>query len=204
MVLPEGIEFRGQLLQDRWVYHQLSRMKSSMNEGYFVDIGCNDGVMINNTLVFEQLGWNGFCVDADVRAYEKACRSRVSPVDYGAVWSESGQPLMFQQHEESLLSSIGETGKEVISVSLNDLLSRYNAPEVIDYISLDVEGAECDVLSGFDDEGYTVKCWTIEHNGDSERISYLVRWLMDRNYLIKFVAWDLFAVLDTHPMVVKG
>lgn len=175
-----------------------------MNEGYFVDIGCNDGVTINNTLVFEQLGWEGFCVDADVRAFEKATRSRVSPVEYGAVWSESNQPLMFQQHEESLLSAIGETGKEVLSVSLNDLLIRYNAPSEIDYISLDVEGAECDVLSGFDDEGYTVKCWTIEHNGDSERISYLVRWLMDRNYLIKFVAWDLFAVLDTHPMVVKG
>lgn len=204
MDLPEGLQFRGQLLQDRWVYHQLSRINASMNHGYFVDIGCNDGVTINNTLVFEQLGWEGFCVDADARAFEKASRSRVSPVEFGAVWSESNQPLMFHQHEESLLSSIGETGKEVLSISLNDLLVRYNAPRVIDYISLDVEGAECDVLSGFDDENYLVKCWTIEHNGDPERISYLVRWLMERNYLIKFVAWDLFAVLDTHPMVVKG
>jgi len=203
-MIAEGLQFRGQLLQDRWVYHHLSNMKSCMNEGYFVDIGCNDGVTINNTLVFEQLGWEGFCVDADTRAFEKAQRSRVMPVEFGAVWSASNEPLMFSQHEESLLSSIGTSGREVLSISLNDLLAKHHAPKTIDYISLDVEGAECDVLAGFNDDDYQVKCWTIEHNGDSERISYIVSWLMARNYLIKFVAWDIFAVLDTHPMVVKG
>lgn len=203
-MLPDGLQFRGQLLQDRWVYHQLSKLKSSMNEGYFVDIGCNDGVTINNTLVFEQLGWEGICVDADARAYKKAVASRVSPVEFGAVWSESNQPLMFNQHEESLLSQVSTVGTEVLSVSLNDLLAKYNAPEEIDYISLDVEGVECDVLAGFDDEQYVVKCWTIEHNGNPDAIRFLVPWLTERNYLLKFVAWDLFAVLDTHPMVVKG
>ena len=175
-----------------------------MNDGYFVDIGCNDGVKINNTLVFEQLGWNGFCVDADQRAYEKAVASRVCPVEFGAVWSESNQPLLFNQHEESLLSQVSNVGTEVTSVSLNDLLAKYNAPKEIDYISLDVEGVECDILSGFDDREYKISCWTIEHNGHNEAISFLVNWLTERNYLLKFVAWDLFAVLDSHPMIVKG
>jgi len=203
-MIPDGLQFRGQLLQDRWAYHQLSRIKPSMNEGYFVDIGCNDGVTINNTLVFEQLGWEGICVDADARAFQKASASRVSPVEFGAVWSHSNEPLLFNQHEESLLSQVSTSGTEVLSVSLNDLLTKYNAPEEIDYISLDVEGVECEILSGFDDEKYNVKCWTIEHNGNSEAVRYIVHWLTERNYLLKFVAWDLFAVLDTHPMVVKG
>lgn len=204
MTLPDGIQFRGQLLQDRWVWHQLSRLKPNMNDGYFVDIGCNDGVTINNTLVFEQMGWQGICVDADTRAYEKAVRSRVSPVEFAAVWTVSNEPLFFQQHEESLLSGLGTTGREVQSVSLNDLLAKYHAPKKIDYISLDVEGAECDILDGFDDTAYDITAWTVEHNGDGERIGYLVNWFMQRNYLVKFVAWDMFAIKDTHPMVVKG
>lgn len=204
MSIPDGLQFRGQLLQDRWVYHQLSRRKHSMNDGYFVDLGCNDGVTINNTLVFEQIGWDGICVDADARAFHKATASRVAPVEFAAIYSESNLPLMFHQHEESLLSQLSSSGEQVLSISLNDLLKKYHAPNEIDYISLDIEGAECDVLEGFDDSEYEIKCWTIEHNGRPESISYIIQWLTERNYLIKLVAWDLFAVLDTHPMVVKG
>jgi len=203
-MIAEGLQFRGQLLQDRWVYHHLSRLKSCMNEGYFVDIGCNDGVTINNTLVFEQLGWEGFCVDADPRAFTKATASRVSPVAKEVVWSSSGEHLMFYQHDESLLSQVADQGDEAVTVSLNDLLDRFYAPEKIDYISLDVEGAEAEILSGFDDSKYDITCWTIEHNHNEERLSFIVPWLIERNYLLKFVAWDLFAVKDTHPKVVKG
>lgn len=64
--------FCGQLGQDVIAYSILCKKKS----GFYVDIGANDGVSISNSLVFERLGWQGFCVEANPRTYEKLKQSR--------------------------------------------------------------------------------------------------------------------------------
>jgi hypothetical protein len=57
----------------------------------------------------------------------------------------------------------------VETISLNDLLSQHNAPTTIDYISIDTEGSEYEILSAFDFSKYTVKIFTIEHNFSDNR-----------------------------------
>ena len=53
---------------------------------------------------------------------------------------------------------------KVNTISLNDLLKKYNAPQEIDYLSIDTEGSEFDILSAFDFDAYKIKVITCEHN----------------------------------------
>lgn len=201
----DNLKFRGQLLQDAWVYHQLNSLKDDMRNGYFVDIGCNDGVKINNTYLFEQMGWSGICIDADKSALELARNNRTNPVIEAVVYDVTGSTVCFEEKDESLLSGIGSVGGQLrTTTSLVDLLVQANAPRHIDYISLDTEGAEAKILQGFEDADYDVTCWTIEHNGDNERASYIMEWLCDRNYLLRIVHWDIFAVKDCFSFELKG
>ena len=57
----------------------------------------------------------------------------------------------------------GKTYK-VETISLNDLLQKYNCPKVFDYLSIDTEGSELQILSAFDFDKYKIKIITCEHN----------------------------------------
>lgn len=52
---------------------------------------------------------------------------------------------------------------DVETISLNDLLDKHNAPDVIDYISIDTEGSELSILESYD-FSRKFKVLSIEHN----------------------------------------
>lgn len=195
----KALQFRGQLLQDKWVYeHYRRHVDLSDYCGYFVDIGCNDGVKINNTLLFESdFGWEGVCVDADRRMIELARQNRKCQVVEAVVYQETGMEVCFEESDESLLSGVSSVGGQLrTTASLIDILEAVGAPKNIDYITLDVEGVEDKILDGFSDSDYEVNCWTIEHNGDGARASFILNWLAERDYLVKLVHWDFFAIKE--------
>jgi len=50
------------------------------------------------------------------------------------------------------------------TTTLEAILDKFNAPSIIDYLSLDVEGHEFDILSTFPFDKYKFRCITVEHN----------------------------------------
>ena len=54
--------------------------------------------------------------------------------------------------------------RSVETISLVDLLKKYNAPKHIDYLSIDTEGSEFDILENFDFNTYSFSVITCEHN----------------------------------------
>jgi FkbM family methyltransferase len=54
-------------------------------------------------------------------------------------------------------------------ISLNDLLSRHGAPSKIDYLSIDTEGSELEILQAFDIEKYAISVITCKHNFLAQR-----------------------------------
>ena len=151
--------------QDVWVLSQVTE------PGYFVEVGARDGVKTSNSLLLEQNGWTGVCVEADVSNFHRLVANRPKAKNFNcAVYHTDGEEVKFFLGESSGCGSIYEGDHQSGSVTvvktktLTSILKESEAPTNIDYISVDVEGAELDVLKGFNFEKYKVDYWTVEHS----------------------------------------
>jgi len=75
---------------------------------------------------------------------------------------------------------------EVKTISLNDLLKKYSAPNLIDYLSIDTEGSEFEILNAFDFDTYSIKIITCEHNYSDNR-EKIFKLLTSKGYERKYV-----------------
>jgi len=165
---------QAQLLQDAWALHA-SGCKS---RGYFVEFGALDGVVLSNTLLLErEYAWTGLLAEPNPR-YEAALRAnRTAQVDTRCVWKCSGQMLQFADCGElgtivgqgtedahATVRSKPDRVLEVESVSLDDLLHSHAAPSSIDFMSIDTEGSELEILECFSFDRHTPRTVAVEHN----------------------------------------
>lgn len=201
--------FKSQIKQDLWVLNKICYKQT----GFYVDIGAFDGIELSNTYVMSQMGWSGICVECNPYIIQKLIENRASDkckICTNPIWRADGKVLDF--HSNEMLSFTTEKdgisdsrSLPTVSISLNTLLEKYQAPKNIDYISLDVEGVEFDILNSFDFNKWNVKCWTIEHNLQNTQESFqnfvdIAMLLLKHNYLIKRHDWDIFAIKDDfHP-----
>jgi len=162
--------------QDFFVLSQLDFME----QGYFVEFGACAGVLGSNTYLLEkQFGWNGILAEPAKCWHKSLLRSgRAAHIEKSCVWSKSGAMLEFREAKLGAISTIAEfinsdmhglkrlngSVYKVPSISLCDLLLKYNAPKVIDYLSIDTEGSEYEILSNFDFDRYKFNVITCEHN----------------------------------------
>jgi FkbM family methyltransferase len=164
-----------QLFQDLFVAYQLREKQG----GYFVEFGAADGIDLSNTCLLEKdYRWRGILAEPARIWHERLGRNRACIVDHRCVWSKSGETLGFNETAQPELSTLDaytasdghaparEGGKryQVATVTLNDLLAGHGAPRQIDYLSVDTEGSELEILRGFDFERYRVEIITVEHN----------------------------------------
>jgi FkbM family methyltransferase len=154
--------------QDFWVYGECFNFKE---EGFFLDIGAHDGIYISNTLLLERkFGWNGICIEANPYSFEQLQQNRKCRTINVALADKKGSALFkldgvmggfvgddFDNRNQSDSNCI-----EVETIPLSILLQEEKVPEIIDYISVDVEGAEDIVFSGFDLEKHRANVLTIE------------------------------------------
>lgn len=160
---------------------------SYKERGFFVDIGAADGITGSNTFLLEKFyKWNGICVDPNPVFLQSLYNCRNASVNTLAVYSETGKilPFKFLSDEDEFYGWNFRSGItqhltptadlnfqeiNVLTVTLNDLLKLYNAPTEIDYISIDTEGSEFEILKTFDFGKYNVKCFTIEHSSEQQQ-----------------------------------
>ena len=75
------------------------------------------------------------------------------------------------------------------AISLNDFLEQHNAPREIDYLSIDTEGSEFEILEDFPFEQWNIRLLTIEHNFTQRRAD--IRALLERQgYRCTEQQWD--------------
>lgn len=170
----------GQFLQDLWVLFELG----SRRNGFFVEFGGADGIGSSNTYLLEQeYDWSGIVAEPSRHWHPAIRRNRRCFVDDRCVWTKSDETLQFNQARVPLHSTIerfsgsdhlsasrdGGTVYGVRTVSLNDLLDFWNAPRRVDYVSIDTEGSELDILNAFDFDKWDVRLFSIEHNHTAQR-----------------------------------
>lgn len=152
--------------------------------GFFIDIGASDGIEGSNSFFLERhFAWRGILVDPCRESHPSLCRNRTGVIDFRCVFSETGLKQDFYSYGglSTVASYIDSdrwgglrrqgAGKtySVNTVSLYDLLQQYSAPSVINYLSLDTEGTEYEILRNFPFNLYVFKAITVEHNYTSNR-----------------------------------
>lgn len=168
--------------QDRWVLDRLANLRG----GYFVEIGAHDGLHRSNTATLEfGFDWEGLLVEADIVLARQAKANRPNSKVIQAAICESARNdgrfmragsyggLVEYLPQEFLSKSIGK-GCEIVSVptlSLGIALRDAGCPRQMDYLSIDVEGAEEPILQGFFGPGggfleYQFKVVTVEFRYD--------------------------------------
>lgn len=166
---------KSQLHQDLFVLAELGFKRG----GYFVEFGATNGVDLSNSYLLEKkFGWNGILAEP-ARCWHSALQvNRASHIETRCVFGDSVSVLSFNEVEAPELSTIAafsdsdcheaarKYGRtyDVQTISLNDLLDKYNAPKVIDYLSIDTEGSEYEILCNFDFSKYQFSVITCEHN----------------------------------------
>lgn len=167
---------QGQLFQDLWALYELDGKR----DGYFVEFGATNGITMSNSHVLEHhYGWQGICAEPNPDFHERLARERNCRVSHKCVYSVTGEQMAFLCTEKGMYSRLEAINPEdhnegamrqnpteimVETVTLNDLLDEHGAPDVIDYMSVDTEGSELDILNAFDFERRRVQLFTIEHN----------------------------------------
>ena len=153
--------------------------------GFYVDVGAYDGVGFSNTYFFESLGWTGMLIEAVPAFYQSCLSSRPYSQVINATVGKVDEPkyvtlsiaeggggvgtLSFCGENQQQLERIKREGGIVRTIevplrSLNELLVDHQGD--IDFVSIDVEGAEMDLLQGFDLDRFRPRVLVIEDNNN--------------------------------------
>jgi len=168
--------------QDKFIVEQLLHRKQ---EGTFVEIGANDGVTFSNTYYFEKnLDWNGIAIEPLPNTYKKLRNNRkcitvnacVSDVNGTVPFLElDGYTEMFSgivnkldaRHLARVETTQNKHGgsKNIIdvpSLPLNNLLKNHSFSN-IDYLSIDTEGGEFDILKSINFDDINIDIISVEN-----------------------------------------
>lgn len=131
-----GLKSYSQLGQDNFVYDILEMKK----RGIFVDIGASEPITYSNTYGLEtQLDWTGVLVE-----------------------SNSDMQIMLKEQRRSKVYQSGFIYKDGNS-NINDILLETNATH-IDYLSVDIDGDEYEVIKTIDFNKFTFSIIDVEHD----------------------------------------
>jgi len=208
-VIEAGLLSTSQLGQDLFALSQTGFKKN----GYFVEFGATNGVDLSNSLLLEKnFDWDGILVEPSKTWQQSLKMNREVAIDFSCIWTESDVELDFNETDAAQLSTIDsysnldfhaelrESGRKykVKTLSLNDLLEKYSAPRVIDYLSIDTEGSEFEILEAVDFDKWKFRLITCEHNYTPSRLK--IEELLCRNgykrVLTEISKFDDWYVLD--------
>jgi FkbM family methyltransferase len=180
-----------QLKQDYWVLKNLNMMKS----GFFIEVGACDPIYLSNSYHLERdFGWSGILVEPNPEIVNRLKLHRIAKVIDAAVGSLEYVELdLAQDPEFSTISSKENTsvhklfrgsGRKVSvrCMKLSEICEKNNVPEFFDYLSVDVEGFELEVLKSGDWSKWRPKCISIEHNFSISRRSEIESFMASVGY----------------------
>ena len=191
--------------QDYIVYDNFFKNQKS---GIFCDIGGNHPLNINNTRYFEEKGWSGYVfepLEYMRPLWEKYRKARFFP--YAASDSEGEVTFSVVKNAssgEDMFSFVKETRDNDKELMVEDItvqtrllkdVFEEESMKHIDYMSIDVEGHEFNVIKGIDFDETRINVLTIENNSPGYRINgddRIRRHMFENNYVL----WGRIVELD--------
>ena len=174
--------------------------------GNCVEVGVADGQKGSNTLYFEEAGWDALCIDPIPSHVEAAKKIRKNVVEFACGASGGEQDFyVFDIGDNNILSSLSGLEPdpkllvshghlinkcstiEVNVRTLGFILSNSGWPSEIDFISIDTEGTELDVLKGINFAMTDIKLLVVENNHNEPEIEGYLKclgWKKDQRYFV--------------------
>lgn len=140
----------------------LSRLFFWQRRGFFVDVGAYHPVAISNTYLFYRRGWRGINIEPTPGAKRLFDRRRPHDINLELAIGTGPEPLPLHVYPDAVFNRLGTVPDLVIDgtpalrtvlvpvVPLAQVLERHADGRAIDFLSVDVEGAELDVLGSND------------------------------------------------------
>lgn len=167
-----------QLGQDLWVLARTNNQRA----GFFVEFGATDGIRLSNTYLLERhFDWQGICAEPNPKMFAQLQVNRSCIVSNACIGPRTGETVEFVLAEEyggrvqEMEADMHAEKRKAYwsdpkyratfqTESLHDLLVRLGAPHRIDYLSIDTEGSEFEILEAFPFESWDLRLITVEHN----------------------------------------
>ena len=192
--IVEQSEYFSQANQDHFLDNFIFDRKQN---GFFLDIGGNDPIKINNTYFFEKYrNWNGLAFEPMPELNSKWKLSRKTECLQVALGDENSQ-VEFCQYENDYMSGFSDdvdyNGKikktyKVQVKKLSDVLAERKIFHV-DFMSLDVEGAELKVLNGLDFSKFKIDYIVMENDKGIQKENVLRNFMWDKGYKLIARLW---------------
>jgi FkbM family methyltransferase len=182
-----------QYLEDIFVDSMFREKKT----GTYVDIGANDPCILSNTKLFYDRGWSGVNVEPDVVMYKKLCQERTRDINLNLGIGKQTDELTFYELQPNTLSTFNQKsafqcvkkeGAKIVSevkvkvISLRELFATTVQSKRVDFLSLDAEGYEYDILSSNDWKSYRPIAIIVELNQDKDGRAF--HFLKNKGYIL--------------------
>jgi FkbM family methyltransferase len=184
---------KSQLAQDIFVLDQLNFMK----KGFFVEFGACDGLYLSNTYLLEkEYNWNGIVCEPAKIFYKSLKKNRNCFIENKCVIANNNynnNKIKFVETNNNELSFVKNIAQgknvyikkkiyEVETISINKLLEKYNCPSKFEYLSIDTEGDEYNIIKNLNFDRYNPRVITIEHNYETSKRKNIFNLLIKKNY----------------------
>ncbi len=150
---------------------------------YFVELGACNGIDASSCYVLERhLQWTGICIEPNNNYYQELIKNRPHSICNNSCVSDFDGVVTYLQGDETTVHPmLGGIKSNILkyrrdyqkiinqgqalkkdAITLVKLLQKYQAPQVIHYLAMDIEGSELPVLSVFPFEEYQILAISVE------------------------------------------
>ena len=163
--------------------------------GFYIDVGCHHPTYINNTYLLYKKNWSGINIDISQFSIDLFNYMRPQDLNYNCAISNKNKIVkIFYQKEFSQLSTIKSIQaksvfqgnikeKDMQAFSLDEILNRNkNKNTKIDFLNIDVEGADLEVLEGLSFDKFKPELICLEIHDKEVKKSEIYNFLINKNY----------------------
>lgn len=193
----------------------LARVFAGKTDGFYVDVGAADPVDLSVTKWFYDSGWSGLNIEPNRALFDRLVSGRPRDINVNCGVGAKMSEAQYFEHDDGALSSFdpdvhekaeqsgaGGSLRTVTVVPLADLLAQHCPGRVIDFLKIDVEGWEAEVLEGLDLATYRPIVLLIEATLPGTRIESHAAWeptVLAAGYsFVYFDGLNRFYVADEH------